>query len=143
VQPVQRALPDGYELDDDPDRIQVDAVYAFLSREADWAAGRPRALIERLVRDATRVAGLYLDGQQVGFARIVSDDASFAYLADVYVLGEHRGRGLGEALVRFAVDEAPLAPRRWLLHTSTAAWLYERLGFGEPGPTLMERSADR
>jgi GNAT superfamily N-acetyltransferase len=139
---VRRTLPDGYELDDDPDRIQVDAVYDFLSREADWAAGRPLELIERLVLGATRVAGLYHAGAQVGFARIVSDDASFAYLADVYVLAEHRGRGLGEELVRFAVDEAPLTPRRWLLHTSTAAGLYERLGFGAPGPTLMERSQD-
>jgi GNAT superfamily N-acetyltransferase len=137
---VRRELPGGFELDDDPERVQLDAVYAFLSREADWAAGRPRETIERLVREATRVVGLYQDGAQAGFARIVSDGASFAYLADVYVLAELRGRGLGEALVRFAVDEAPFSARRWLLHTSTADWLYRRLGFGPPGPTLMERA---
>jgi ribosomal protein S18 acetylase RimI-like enzyme len=136
---VQRPLPDGFELDDDPDRIQLDAVHAFLSGEAYWAVGRPRETIERLVREASRVVGLYRDGAQVGFSRTVSDGMSFAYLADVYVLAELRGRGLGEALVRFTVDEGPFSDRRWLLHTSSAGRLYARVGFGPGTPTLMER----
>jgi GNAT superfamily N-acetyltransferase len=137
---VKRGLPGGFELDDDLARVDVDAVYEFLSTEAYWAKGRSRETIERLVREASRVVGLYESGRQIGFARTVSDGASFAYLADVYVLPEHRGRGLGIELVKEAVDHGPYADRRWLLHTEDAHALYEKLGFGPGGPKLMERS---
>jgi GNAT superfamily N-acetyltransferase len=133
-----RGLGDGYELDDDPDRIDLDAVHAYLTRSY-WAEGRSRETVERLVRSAQRVVGLYADGRQVGFCRAVSDDASLAYLADVYVLPEHRGRGLGVQLVREMIDNGPYAARRWLLHTRDAHELYRRLGFGPPGERLMER----
>jgi GNAT superfamily N-acetyltransferase len=83
--------------------------------------------------------GLYAYGRQVGFCRAVSDDASLAYLADVYVLPEHRGRGLGVELVREMIDNGPYAARRWLLHTRDAHQLYRRFGFGPPGERLMER----
>jgi ribosomal protein S18 acetylase RimI-like enzyme len=135
---MRRELEGRYELDDDPARVDVDAVHAFLS-ESYWAQGRPRETVERLVREAQRVVGLYHGGHQVGFCRAVSDDASVTYLADVYVLPEHRGRGLGEELVREMVDNGPYATRRWLLHTSDAHELYRRFGFGEPGERLMER----
>ncbi|MFN2432651.1 MAG: GNAT family N-acetyltransferase [Gemmatimonadota bacterium] len=135
-----RALPVGFELDDDPRRVDLDEVCRFLSTTY-WAAGRPREEIERLVREASRVVGLYRDGEQVGFARTVSDGAAFAYLADVYVLPELRGRGLGLELVREAVDRGPFAARRWLLHTLDAHGLYARLGFGRPSVRLMERGA--
>jgi ribosomal protein S18 acetylase RimI-like enzyme len=133
-----RALEGGYELDDDPARIDVDAVQAFLTRSY-WAEGRPRETVERLVREAQRVVGLYHEGDLVGFCRCVTDDLALAYLADVYVLPEHRGRGLGEELVREMVDNGPYARRRWLLHTRDAHELYRRFGFGEPGELLMER----
>ena len=133
-----RALDDGYELDDDPARVDVDAVHAFLS-SSYWAEGRPREEVERLVREAQRIVGLYHKGRQVGFCRAVSDGASVTYLADVYVLPEHRGRGLGEELVREMVDNGPYAARRWLLHTRDAHELYRRFGFGAPGERLMER----
>jgi GNAT superfamily N-acetyltransferase len=141
VPPVtKRELTGGFELDDDPGRVDLDAVYAFLSTEAYWAKGRSRETVERLVREASRVVGLYHEDRQVGFARTVSDGASFAYLADVYVLPELRGRGLGVELVREAVDNGPYADRRWLLHTEDAHALYERFGFGPGGRKLMERS---
>ena len=133
-----RALDGGYELDDDPARVDVGAVHAFLS-SSYWAEGRPREEVERLVREAQRIVGLYHEGRQVGFCRAVSDGASVTYLADVYVLPEHRGRGLGEELVREMVDNGPYAARRWLLHTRDAHELYRRFGFGEPGERLMER----
>jgi GNAT superfamily N-acetyltransferase len=132
-------LPPGYELDDDPERIDIDAVHRFLSTETYWAIGRPRELVERLVRDASRVVGLYHEGRQVGFCRAVSDAAVVAYLADVYVLPEHRGRGLGEALVREMVEAGPLAGVSWLLKTADMHRLYAKLGFEAPGPKLMER----
>ena len=135
---MKRELEEGYELDDDPDRIDVDAVHSYLTRSY-WAGGRTRDTVERLVRSAQRVVGLYADGGQVGFCRAVSDDASLAYLADVYVLPEHRGRGLGAELVREMIDNGPYAGRRWLLHTRDAHELYRRLGFGPPNERLMER----
>jgi GNAT superfamily N-acetyltransferase len=137
---AKRELPGGFELDDDPDRIDLDAVYAFLSTEAYWAKGRSRETIERLIREASRVVGVYDGDRQIGFARTVSDGASFAYLADVYVLPEYRGRGLGMELVKEAVDAGPYADRRWLLHTEDAHALYEKLGFGPGSRKLMERS---
>lgn len=131
---------DGLELDDDPTRIDIDAVHRFLTTSY-WAAGRPRAVVEKLVRSAVRVVGLYEGERQVGFARVVSDGETIAYLADVYVLAEYRGRGLGAALVRETVDNDPLRNVRFLLHTCDAHELYEQFGFGPPGPRLMERPA--
>jgi len=139
---VRRNLDGGYELDDDRERVDVDAVHAYIS-QAYWALGRPRTEVERLVREAQRVVGLYKDGEQVGFCRAASDGMSFAYLADVYVLEEHRGRGLGLELVREMVDNGPYATKRWLLHTRDMHGLYAKLGFGEPGERLMERSPRR
>jgi GNAT superfamily N-acetyltransferase len=135
---VRRTLEDGYELDDDRARIDLDAVHAFLS-QAYWAEGRARAEVERLIAEAQRVVGLYKDGAQVGFCRCASDGVSFAYLADVYVLPEHRGRGLGLALVREMVEGSAYTGVKWLLHTRDMHALYAKLGFGEPGERLMER----
>lgn len=136
---MRRELPGGFELDDDRDRVDLGELHRFLSTEAYWALGRPRETVERLVREATRVVGLYLDGRLAGFARTVSDGVSFAYLADVYVLPELQGRGLGGELVREAVDGSSFAGVRWLLHTRDAHALYTKLGFGEPSERLMER----
>jgi len=114
-------------------------VHRFLSTEAYWAMGRPRDTQDRLVREASRVVGLYAEGRQIGFCRAVSDGASFAYLADVYVLAEYRGRGLGLELVREMIENGPHAERSWLLHTADAHRLYAKLGFASPGPRLLER----
>ena len=135
---MKRRIDGGYELDDDPARVDVDAVHAFLT-QSYWAEGRPRETVDRLVRGAQRVVGLYHDDRQVGFCRAVSDDASVTYLADVYVLPEHRGQGLGVELVREMIENGPFAARRWLLHTADAHELYRRFGFGPPSERLMER----
>jgi GNAT superfamily N-acetyltransferase len=136
---VRRDLADGYELDDDPSRIDIDAVHDFLSNHAYWAEGRPRETVELTVRASSRVVGLYADGHQIGFARAFTDGVAAVYLADVYVLPEHRGRGLGFELVREMVEGSPWADRKWLLHTRDAHDLYRRLGFGAPSERLMER----
>lgn len=135
---MRRRLDGGYELDDDPARIHADAVWAFLSTEAYWGRERTRADLERQINEATRVVGLYHGAEQVGFARIVSD-GRIAYLADVYVLRGHRGRGLGVELVRFAVEEGPHGGLRWMLHTRDAHGLYARFGFGPPDERYLER----
>jgi GNAT superfamily N-acetyltransferase len=136
---MRRQLPGGFELDDDPGRVDIDAVHDFLANHSYWARGRRRDVVERLVREATRVIGLYSGDEQVGFAREVSDGEVFAYLADVYVLPEHRGRRLGVELVREAVDGSPRRELRWLLGTADAHELYEKLGFGPVSSIMMER----
>ena len=137
---MKRDLGDGYELDDDPGRIDRAAVHRYLSEESYWARGRPRDVSDACRFRNDRVVGLYLGGEQTGFVRIVSDGHTVAYLADVYVLEGHRGRGLGVELVRFALEEGPIAGvPKWGLHTKDAHILYERFGFAEPDGRYMER----
>ena len=136
---MRRGLGDGIELDDDPARIDVDAVHDFLSNHAYWAEGRPRETVGRTVREASRVVGLYADGRQVGFARAFTDGVSLVYLADVYVLPEYRGRGFGIELVREVVENGPYAGIRWILHTRDMHRLYRKVGFAEPSERVMER----
>ena len=136
---MKRDLGDGFELDDDPGRIDRDAVHRYLSEESYWARGRLREVVDALIENAARVVGLYHDGRQVGFSRTLSDGHVQSYLADVYVLPEHRGRGLGVELVRFSVDEGPFAATKWFLHTDDAHDLYRKFGFVEPGPRALER----
>ena len=133
-----RRVVGNYELDDDPARIDREAVHAYLT-VSYWAEGRTRETQDALVDGAARVAGLYHDGAQVGFTRTLSDGHNQSYLADVYVLEEHRGRGLGVELVRFSVDEGPLAHTKWLLHTRDAHGLYRKFGFEAPSERLLER----
>jgi GNAT superfamily N-acetyltransferase len=136
---VKRDLGDGYELDDDAARIDREAVHRYLSEESYWAKGRSREVQDDLIAGAARVVGLYHGARQVGFSRTLSDGHTQSYLADVYVLAEHRGRGLGVELVRFSVDEGPFARTKWLLHTADAHGLYRKLGFAEPGEATLER----
>ena len=136
---MRRRLPGGFELDDDPARIDLGAVHRFLAEESYWARGRSLEAVERSVRGATRVVGLYDGERQVGFARAFhAEGLGFAYLADVYVLEQYRGRGLGVEIVRESVERGPLAAKRWILHTADAHGLYGRFGFG-PSPRLLER----
>ncbi len=136
---MRRDLGEGIELDDDPERIDLDEVHRFLSEEAYWAKGRSRQTQARMNRMASRVVGLYDGDRQIGFARVARvEGMEIAYLCDVYVLDEYRGRGLGVELVRETVEHGPFADYRWLLHTDDAHALYERFGFG-PSKRLMER----
>ena len=136
---MRRALGEGLILDDDPARVDVDAVHDFLANVSYWARGRQRDVVERLIGEADRVVGLYDGDRQVGFARAFTDGASIVYLADVYVLDAYRGRGLGVELVREIVEGGPLAHLTWILHTRDAHDLYRRFGFAEPSERVMER----
>ena len=134
-----RKLADGIELDDSNDRIDLTEVHRFLSEDAYWALGRSRELQDRLIATAARVVGVYDGDRQIGFARAATDGNSFVYLADVYVLEEYRGRGLGEELVREMVEKGELGGLRWLLHTENMHPLYRKFGFEEPNYKVMER----
>ena len=134
---MRERRPDGYEFDDDPDRLDRDAIVAFLTTSAYWGRWRQRADIEKQIANSANVGVYAPDGAQVGFARIVTDGVSFGYLADVYVLDEHRGRGLGQALVEFVIALGP--SWRWMLNTQDAHGLYAKFGFRPGADTLMER----
>jgi len=138
-----RDLGDGLQLDDDKSRIDVAEVHRFLSEEAYWAKGRPLETVERLLREASRVVGLYDHDRQIGFCRSFTDGLALAYLADVYVLPEYRGRGLGEELVREMVENGPFAHVKWLLHTEDMHPLYRKFGFAEPNYKVLERPSTR
>lgn len=117
--------------------VDLDVVVEYLSRESYWAAGRSRDVIERSIEgSAVVVSALDTDGRLVGFARLVTDGATFAWLADVFVLPEARGSGVGGALVDAAVTAPEVATvKRILLATADAHELYSRFGFeplGEP-----------
>jgi GNAT superfamily N-acetyltransferase len=97
-----------YEIDDSPDRVDPDAVWQFLSAEAHWSRWRSRDDVQRQIQGAWRVVGCYDGkGHMVGFARALSDGVALAYLADVYVLENHRGRGLGRALLQEMIEDGP------------------------------------
>jgi GNAT superfamily N-acetyltransferase len=132
---------DEYEFDDDAERVDREALWEFLSREAYWGGWRSREIVERQLAGAWRVVACYerATGRMVAFARAVSDGVALAYLADVFVLGDARGRGLGVELVRTMVDGGPGADFRWMLHTADAHGLYERFGFGKPDERFLER----
>jgi GNAT superfamily N-acetyltransferase len=132
---------DAYELDDDPGRIDRDAVWQFLLTEAYWGRTRGRADFEAQLASAWRVVGAYetATGRQVGFARAISDGVATAYLSDVFILPAARGGGLGRELVATMIDRGPGADFRWSLHTSDAHELYRKYGFTEPDSRYMER----
>lgn len=128
------------EVSDDPSRIDLDAVHAFLSRSY-WSPGIARERVARAIAHSM-CFGVYDGGAQVGFARVVTDRSSFAYLADVYILESHRGRGLAAQLMAAITGHPELQGlRRWLLATRDAHGLYARFGFGPPAAPerLMER----
>lgn len=120
---------DGIRITDDPDAVDLDVVHPFLSTEVYWSPGVPREVVERAVANSVCLSAL--DGDdQVGLARLVTDRATFAWLCDVFVLPDHRGRGLGRALARAAVEHPDVTSvRRVMLATRDAHGMYEPLGF--------------
>jgi len=132
----------GFEIDDDPARVDRDAVWRFLSTKAYWGRDRTRADLEAQLDGAWRLVGVYdSEGATVGFARAVSDGVAFAYLADVYVDAVARGAGIGTALVRTMIEDGPGRGFRWTLFTKDAHGLYARFGFAAPDATAMVRAA--
>jgi len=131
--------PDGIEIDDDPRRVDVVAVYRFLSEESYWGRERDLATVQHLVGDATRVVAAYDGDRQVGFARCFSDRVTMAWIGDVYVEASHRGRRIGEDVVRVLIEGSDFAGIRWMLGTADAHTFYAKLGFGPPSDRILER----
>lgn len=131
----------GYVVSTDSARIDRAAVWGFL-RTSYWASGVSRETVETAIENSMPF-GLYApDGTLAGFARAVTDRARFAWLADVFVLEAHRGRGLGVFLVQTVLEHPDLGSLRWVLATADAHTLYERFGFITADPArMMERRA--
>jgi GNAT superfamily N-acetyltransferase len=120
---------DNYLVTTDPARLDLDAVHGFLAG-AYWSAGIPRELLARAIANSLCFNLLEDGSRQVGFARVCTDGATFAYLMDVYVLPERRGQGLGHWLMECVMAHPSLAGlRRFLLITKDAHWLYRPFGF--------------
>ncbi|WP_405062066.1 GNAT family N-acetyltransferase [Kribbella sp. NBC_01505] len=130
--------PDGFEADDDVARIDVDAVHGFLST-AYWSPGVPREIVERSIEGSLNVAVYAPTGELVAFARAATDRATFAWIADVFVLPEFRGHGLGKFVVTSLLEHPELKGlRRIMLATKDAHELYRQYGFNElPDLTTM------
>lgn len=117
------------EISTDPARLDVDVIHHWLSEESYWARGIPREIVQRAVANSL-CFGVYLQGRQIGFARVVTDLTTYAWLADVFVISEYRGRGYGKALVAAILDYPELRGlRRWMLATRDAHGLYAQYGF--------------
>jgi GNAT superfamily N-acetyltransferase len=118
-----------YTISDDPARLDLRAIQAYLSRSY-WSAGIPLEIVERAVRGSLCFGAYDAAGAQVGLVRLISDQATFCYVCDVYVLEEHRGRGLSKAMLAMAMDDPRLQGlRRWSLVTADAHDLYRQFGF--------------
>jgi GNAT superfamily N-acetyltransferase len=131
---------DGYLISTDASMLDLEVVHGYLSRSY-WAAGVPEDVVRRSIENSL-CFGVYWGEEQAGFARVVTDRATFAYLADVFVLEEHRGQGIGKWLVEVILSHPDLQGlRRWMLATRDAHDLYRRYAFTElarPG-IFMER----
>jgi len=118
-----------YTISTDPTRIPLATVHRWLSEESYWAQGIPRALVQTALLNSLNF-GVYEGAELVGFARVVTDYATFAYVGDVFVLAAHRGRGLSKWLMEIIVEDPRLAGfRRWMLATRDAHGLYAHTGF--------------
>lgn len=141
--PVQRV--GSYTISDDRARLDLHAIHAYLSR-AYWSPGVPLEVVERALAGSLCIGAYDAGGAQVGLARFVSDYATFCYVCDVYVLEEHRRRGLSKALLQMAFDHPLLQGlRRWSLVTNDAHALYSRFGFvplGQPERHMELRKPD-
>ncbi|HEX3982743.1 MAG TPA: GNAT family N-acetyltransferase [Acidisoma sp.] len=126
---TEETLPAGYTISTDPMRLDLDVIHRFLGEESYWACGIPRRVVERSIENSL-CFGLYHGTVQVGLARVVTDKATFALLADVFVLPAHRGQGLSKCLVQSVMSHPELQGlRRHLLLTSDAHGLYSQFGF--------------
>lgn len=135
-----------YRLSFAPEDQQLDLIHAFLSG-AYWSPGIPRHIVERAIANSLCVGAFDADGEQVGFARVVSDHATFAYLADVFVLPAHRGQGLARQMLEALHAHPDLQGlRRWVLFTRDMQPLYAKLGwtpYPHPPERLMVRDDER
>ncbi len=122
-------LDDDVQFSFDPKRLDLDIVHGFLSRDAYWSLGVPRIVVERAIAHSLCI-GAYREARQIGFARLTTDRATFAYLSDVFVIAGERGLGIARRMLRALLDHQDVQGlRRIVLFTADAHALYRDLGF--------------
>ena len=120
---------DEYFISTDPARLDLDVIFDYLHNHAYWAHGRTREIIVQSIAHSENF-GVYCEHAQIGFARVITDYATFAYLCDVFILPEHQGRGLGKWLLQTILAHPELQGLRyWYLRTRDAHGLYQQFGF--------------
>ncbi len=140
MKPIEQSFG-AYQITTDKTKMDIVAIHEFLSRHSGWSNNIPLERVQTSVENSLNF-GVFHEGRQVGFARIISDYSTIAYLGDVYILDSYRGQGLSKRLMECIMAHPHLQGlRRWILLTSTAAWLYEKYGFTKlPQPEIyMER----
>lgn len=119
----------GFVLSTDKQKLDVQLIHDFLSKESDWSKGIPFEKVEQSIRHSLNF-GLYSEMRQIGYARVITDYATISYLGDVFILEKYRGLGLSRWMMEEIMNYQELkGMRRWVLLTSTADWLYEKFGF--------------
>ena len=132
MQPIYEVSEGLYNITTDVSNLDVNVIHEFLSQESYWAKGITKNIVEKSIANSL-CFGLFYQNEQVGFARLITDKATFAYVADVFILREHRGKGLCKWLMRTMQAHPELQNlRRWLLTTKDAHELYEQLGWQKP-----------
>lgn len=128
---------DHYLLSTDKSKMNIIAIHDFLSKHSGWAKNIPLETVSNSIENSLNF-GLFYKDEQIGFARIISDYSTIAYLGDVYILEQYQGKGLSKELMSFIMEHPSLQGlRRWILLTSTADWLYEKYGFKKvPKPEI-------
>ena len=128
---------DDFIITTDKSKMDIVAIHDFLSKYSGWSDNIPFDRVKTSI-DHSLNFGLFYNGRQIGFARVISDFSTIAYLGDIYVLDEYRGRGLSKKLMDTVITHPNLQGlRRWILLTSTADWLYEKYGFTKlPKPEI-------
>ena len=120
-----------FVISTDRSRLNIEFIHSFLSTRAYWAIGRSLEIVQRAIENSLNF-GVFDGGKQIGFARVVTDYATFAWLADVFIIDEYRGRGLGVWLIEVITSHPNLQGlRRWILATRDAHELYRQFGFNE------------
>ncbi|TYR35790.1 GNAT family N-acetyltransferase [Sphingobacterium phlebotomi] len=128
---------DDFTITTDKSKMDIVAIHDFLSKHSGWSDNIPFERVKTSIDNSLNF-GLFHNGKQIGFARIISDFSTIAYLGDIYVLDIYRGQGLSKKLMDAVIKHPNLQGlRRWILLTSTADWLYEKYGFSKlPKPEL-------
>ncbi len=133
-----------FSISTDKTKLEIDKIHSFLANEAGWCDGIPFETVKNSIENSLNF-GLYHNDKQIGFARIITDYATIAYLGDVYILEEFRGLGLSKWLMESITNHPRLQGlRRWVLLTDTAEWLYKKYGFTRlPKPEIYMEKYDK
>lgn len=126
---MSTTLPEGYSISEDKDLLDINVIHRYLSEESYWAKNIPVEVLQKSLDNAL-CFGVYFQGHQIGFARLVTDKSTFAYLADVFILEAHRNKGLSKRLMETIMAHPELQGlRRWMLATRDAHRLYAQYGW--------------